>query len=110
MRKNQSNESFLWQVFCCILAGCLWSPDSFKSSLSEHYLPVIIGDHETLNFGDMIFLSLTSLEQLHLLDGFGPGLTKTVVEHDPQSLDDILGIKGIGPKRSAKLKNLLLVK
>ena len=59
-------------------------------------------------------LNLASAAQLELLPGIGPAGAARIVEYRDQiggyrSIDELLGVKGIGEKTLAKLRHLLRV-
>ena len=66
------------------------------------------------SFAGRIDLNRAEVDQLHRLPGIGPALAARVVEfrrvHGPfATVDDLLQVKGIGPKRLDRLRGQVMV-
>lgn len=64
--------------------------------------------------GAMVNINTASTEELNAIPGIGPALARRIVEyrkaHGPfAKVDDLLAVKGIGPKMLAKIRDRLTV-
>ncbi len=80
------------------------------SSLSSNTQAEIREEVEVAQAVRLININTASQAELKSLKGIGPVVSKRIIEGRPYGdISDILGVKGIGPKKFAGMKDIIIV-
>ncbi|MCS6894213.1 MAG: hypothetical protein NZO16_06600 [Deltaproteobacteria bacterium] len=101
------NENIRWQIISLTIAVCIFLTSKLSILIqgSESPRPILLSEDETLNLGDFIYFNKNSLTQIELVPGFGEILVSRLINTQPNNLEQIDTVKGVGRKRMEKLRS-----
>jgi len=91
-----------------------FAPELILQTTQATPLPQSEGDPEGSSDARMLNINQATAEEFQLLPGIGPSLSRRIVERREtgggfRKIEDIMQVKGIGPKTFEKIKDYLAV-